>query len=404
MSQDIPEKLKMKKILISFLMAMLAGVLFSCAEEPAPDPVPDDKWLLISPSYASIYVGDEYVVSPKFSSEEAESLDYEWSVSDPEILSITEDNNTSVTVSGLKPGTATVKVECPGETKRLSGTFSLTVQEVPPAEPEPLRILAIGNSFSQDAVEQYLWNLFDEAGEEVIIGNMYIGGCSLERHWGNAQNNTADYEYRKVVNGSKTNTKGYTLERALADENWDYISVQQASDYSGMYDEYEPYLTDLVGYVRSKATNKNVKILFHQTWAYSKDSNHQSFPNYDKDQMKMYNGIVDAAKKVMEKGNVDILIPSGTAIQNGRTSYIGDEFDRDGYHLNEQYGRFTAACTWYQSLIGYENITVSALDNTFVPASVDDSQASVARNAAVYAVQKPYEVTDMSSFTAPSEE
>lgn len=112
MSQDIPKKRTMKKILISFLMAMLAGVLFSCAEEPAPDPVHNDKWLLISPSYASIYVGDEYVVSPKFSSEEAESLDYEWSVSDPEILSITEDNNTSVTVSGLKPGTATVKVEC----------------------------------------------------------------------------------------------------------------------------------------------------------------------------------------------------------------------------------------------------------------------------------------------------
>lgn len=151
----------------------------------------------------------------------------------------------------------------PGETKRLSGTFSLTVQEVPPAEPEPLRILAIGNSFSQDAVEQYLWNLFDEAGEEVIIGNMYIGGCSLERHWRNAQNNTADYEYRKVVNGSKTNTKGYTLERALADENWDYISLQQASDYSGMYDKYEPYLEDLIVYVREHATNPHMKLMFH---------------------------------------------------------------------------------------------------------------------------------------------
>ena len=356
MSQDIPEKLKMKKILISFLMAMLAGVLFSCAEEPAPDPVPDDKWLLISPSYASIYVGDEYVVSPKFSSEEAESLDYEWSVSDPEILSITEDNNTSVTVSGLKPGTATVKVECPGETKRLSGTFSLTVQEVPPAEPEPLRILAIGNSFSQDAVEQYLWNLFDEAGEEVIIGNMYIGGCSLERHWRNAQNNTADYEYRKVVNGSKTNTKGYTLERALADENWDYISLQQASDYSGMYDKYEPYLEDLIVYVREHATNPHMKLMFHQTWAYAQNSTHQAFTNYGKDQMVMYEGIVDASRRSMETHpELEILIPCGTTIQNGRTTSVGDNWNRDGYHV-------------------------------------------IARTAAHNAVLKPYEVTDMSEY------
>lgn len=392
MSQDIPEKLKMKKILISFLMAMLAGVLFSCAEEPAPDPVPDDKWLLISPSYASIYVGDEYVVSPKFSSEEAESLDYEWSVSDPEILSITEDNNTSVTVSGLKPGTATVKVECPGETKRLSGTFSLTVQEVPPAEPEPLRILAIGNSFSQDAVEQYLWNLFDEAGEEVIIGNMYIGGCSLERHWGNAQNNTADYEYRKVVNGSKTNTKGYTLERALADENWDYISLQQASDYSGMYDKYEPYLGNLIKYVQEHSSNPHMQLMFHQTWAYSKDSGHSAFPNYGKDQMVMYEGIVDASKRSMENhAEIKLLIPSGTAIQNGRTTSIGDEWDRDGYHLNTAYGRFAAACTWYETITGKDS-----RDNSWRPSSVSAEQAVIARTAAHNAVLNPYEVTDMS--------
>lgn len=392
MSQDIPEKLKMKKILISFLMAMLAGVLFSCAEEPAPDPVPDDKWLLISPSYASIYVGDEYVVSPKFSSEEAESLDYEWSVSDPEILSITEDNNTSVTVSGLKPGTATVKVECPGETKRLSGTFSLTVQEVPPAEPEPLRILAIGNSFSQDAVEQYLWNLFDEAGEEVIIGNMYIGGCSLERHWGNAQNNTADYEYRKVVNGSKTNTKGYTLERALADENWDYISLQQASDYSGMYDKYEPYLGNLIKYVQEHSSNPHMQLMFHQTWAYSKDSGHSAFPNYGKDQMVMYEGIVDASKRSMENhAEIKFLIPSGTAIQNGRTTSIGDEWDRDGYHLNTAYGRFAAACTWYETITGKDS-----RDNSWRPSSVSAEQAVIARTAAHNAVLNPYEVTDMS--------
>ena len=35
-----------------------------------------------------------------------------------------------------------------------------------------IRILAIGNSFSQDAVEQYLYELFDAAGIKVIIGNM----------------------------------------------------------------------------------------------------------------------------------------------------------------------------------------------------------------------------------------
>lgn len=35
-----------------------------------------------------------------------------------------------------------------------------------------IRILAIGNSFSQDAVEQYLYELFDAAEIKVVIGNI----------------------------------------------------------------------------------------------------------------------------------------------------------------------------------------------------------------------------------------
>ncbi|MCS2584840.1 hypothetical protein NXY00_19810 [Bacteroides sp. BFG-551] len=30
--------------------------------------------------------------------------------------------------------------------------------------------------------------------------------------------------------------------------------------------------------------------------------------------------------------DLSLLIPSGTAIQNGRTSFLGDAFNRDGYH------------------------------------------------------------------------
>lgn len=382
----------MKRTVVFLLAAVVAGIFTACAEKPVSNPVKSDKWLIISPSSVQLDVGDEYVITPTFSSEEAEALDYEWSVSDPSVLAITEDNNSSITVAGLKPGNATVSVACPGETKRLTGTMSFTVME---KEPEPLRILAIGNSFSQDAVEQYLWNLFNEAGVEVIIGNMYIGGCSLERHWTNVQNNTAGYEYRKVVNGSKTNTKNWSLEMALADENWDYISLQQASDYSGMYDKYEPYLGNLIDWVLENSSNPRMQLMFHQTWAYSKDSGHQAFPNYGKDQMVMYNGIVDAAEKTMANHpEIKLLIPSGTAIQNGRTSKkIGDEWDRDGYHLNTDYGRFAAACTWYETISGN-----NVLENDWRPPTVTNEEAEIARIAAHNAVLHPYEVTDMSDY------
>lgn len=45
-----------------------------------------------------------------------------------------------------------------------------------PVLPETVKILAIGNSFSADAVEQELYGLFEAVGQKVVIGNMYIGG------------------------------------------------------------------------------------------------------------------------------------------------------------------------------------------------------------------------------------
>ena len=50
-----------------------------------------------------------------------------------------------------------------------------------------VKILAVGNSFSTDAAESYVDDLAIADGLQLIIANMYIGGCSLERHWKNAE-------------------------------------------------------------------------------------------------------------------------------------------------------------------------------------------------------------------------
>ena len=90
-----------------------------------------------------------------------------------------------------------------------------------------VRILSIGNSFSQDAVEQYLHEIAAADGQDVIIGNMYIGGCSLAKHLVNAKENKPAYKYRKIgLDGKNVETKNFTLEQALADEQWDYVSFQ----------------------------------------------------------------------------------------------------------------------------------------------------------------------------------
>jgi hypothetical protein len=253
-----------------------------------------------------------------------------------------------------------------------------------------IRILAIGNSFSEDAIEQYLYELANANNQEMIIANMYIGGSSLEEHATNAQNNTASYSYRKIIKGQKNSTENYTIENAVRDEKWDYISFQQVSQLSGQLDSYFPYLTNLIDYVKQFTTNPDVKFILHQTWAYAAHSTHSGFPAYNNDQIKMYNAIVDATEKAAERANIDILIPSGTAIQNGRTSIIGDTFDRDGYHLETTYGRFTVACTWYEVLTGEEVVS-----NSYTLSSITATKADIAKNAANLAVKKPKVITSM---------
>lgn len=87
-----------------------------------------------------------------------------------------------------------------------------------------------------------------------------------------------------------------SLEMVLADEDWDYVSLQQASTFSGMYETYEASLPELIEYVKARLPKKT-KLMLHQTWAYASTSNHGGFKNYNRDQLTMYHAIVDAVKK-----------------------------------------------------------------------------------------------------------
>jgi hypothetical protein len=261
-------------------------------------------------------------------------------------------------------------------------------------EAETIRILAIGNSFSEDAVEQYLYELGASGGIDFIIGNMFIGGCTLETHRNNAGNDSAAYDYRKIVNGVKTSRAGTTLEYGIKDEPWDYISFQQASPYSGQYSTYFPYLPELLTYVKTKVSNPNVKYMLHQTWAYAQTSTHWAFDNYDRNQLTMYSAILGVMSRLKEDvPDISFIIPSGGAIQNGRTSAIGDNFCRDGHHLDLTCGRYTVACTWFEKITG-----ISVVGNEAIPSEMNDFQVRIAQNAAHFAVLKPEEITAMEEF------
>ncbi|MCC2600188.1 DUF4886 domain-containing protein [Sphingobacterium sp. FBM7-1] len=251
-----------------------------------------------------------------------------------------------------------------------------------------VKILAIGNSFSEDAIENYLYDLATSTDKKTIIANLYIGGAPLSLHLKNVNEDANKYRYRKTgLDGKKNTTQAVSISHTLSDENWDYISFQQASPLSGKYDVIMESLPQLVNYVREKV-DAETQFVYHQTWAYQHDSDHKGFANYNRDQLTMYKAIVDVSKKVSKLGDFKYIIPAGTAIQNARTSSMGDTFTRDGYHLHLDYGRFTAACTWYEKIFGKD-----VRKNSYKPEKVTELQAKIAKEAAHKAVKKPYKVS-----------
>lgn len=251
-----------------------------------------------------------------------------------------------------------------------------------------LKILTIGNSFSDDSME-YVAKIAQSLGvEKVKLGNLYIGGCSLQTHFENAKENKSAYDYRTNEGDGWTTKSNSKMDDAILSENWDFISLQQASGSSGVADSYEPYLTDLIEHIQGIA-DENSRIVWNMTWAYQQDSTHAEYYKYECDQTKMYEAIKNAVhEKVETHKEIELVIPTGTSIQNARTSYIGDNLTRDGYHLTMDVGRYIAGLTFVKKLAGLDIDEVP-----FSPESVDEDLKKVCIESVNNALKNPFDVT-----------
>ena len=262
----------------------------------------------------------------------------------------------------------------------------------PLQQKKDISILAIGNSFSVDGM-QYLFHILKDAGaEEVVLGNLYIGGCTLEKHAGNFASNSAAYTYYKNTAGEWTSTASFKPLDALDEREWDIITLQQASGQSGVQGSYSPYLDNLLAILKEHCPKS--RLYWHMTWAYQGNSTHSAFPNYGSSQATMYSAILSAVKDVvLQRADFEGIIPSGTAIQNIRTSLYGDNVTRDGYHLSYDVGRFTASLVWAGALFGadIEKITWHPTQYSYTQTQLD-----AIREAAANAVKEPFKVTESS--------
>lgn len=271
----------------------------------------------------------------------------------------------------------------------------------PLCDGKTLKLLAITSSFGLNTTEHLYAVAKAEGCENIIVGRLYYSGCTLKMHDEYAKNNSAVYQYTKFKDDERTVMENVTMEYGIREEDWDIIFIQQGAEQAGRIETYGDYLDSVMAYVNTKKRNADVPYVWNMTWAFQHDNTRNVFINtYKNDQMTMYNMILDCTKqKIVGRTDIAAIIPSGTAIQNARTSYFGDTLTKDTLHLNNL-GRVIAAYTVW-AILTDKPLTdinlgpVNSYDLTTM-LELSDSDRQVILEAVNNAIKTPFAVTPSS--------
>ena len=210
------------------------------------------------------------------------------------------------------------------------------------------KILFISNSFGEDAT-RYLYGIARAAKEDVKVVTLYIGGCSLYRHYRNMLSEEKAYDF--LLNGVRSGLS-VSLKQALLSDEWDFVTLQQCSPKSGEEESYFPYITELAAYVRKMAPA--AKLYVHETWSFA-----EGCARFDLTPFKARGEMIPAIKKAYKNAEkaikADGIIPSLDAM-NELYSEIGDKAYRDGFHCSLGVGRYMLGCLCYITFFGKDII------------------------------------------------
>lgn len=259
-------------------------------------------------------------------------------------------------------------------------------------EIKDIKILTIGNSFGVDTSE-YVADIATALGaERVKIGVLYIGGCSINRHYVNAMNDLPAYKYYVNNGDGWSATEGKRISEAIKENEWDYISIQHGTGDGSRYTLPESYvnLEPLIEYVRDIAP-ESAKIAFNMAWVMEPYSTHPEICSYGGDQRLMYERLAELTGTVVRGARgLDIVSPAGTAIQNARGTELDGRLSRDGFHLSLEHGRYIAGLTFLKALTG-----ASIDDLKWTPSGVTEGERDIAVRCAKMAVVSPFKVSEI---------
>ena len=288
-----------------------------------------------------------------------------------------------------------------------------------------LKILMIGNSFSQ-SVLTYLPKIAAAAPDcKLKLGQAMIGGCTFEYHCKVFRRAEQDPTYRPYWTNLKLNPKQpknhqANLKELLTADQWNIVTIQQGSHQSWKAETFGADADELIGIVRKYAPQ--AEIVVHQTWAYRSDDPRiaPKNPTWKISQKEMYNRLTANYTQLAKRYHFRI-IPVGFAIELSRektpvkfrqydppildtlhfpdlpnqagdvvgnihwrkSAKTGDmEIRRDTFHLNCR-GKYLQACTWFLFLFDKK-----AEDVKFIPDDIGNKDARFLLQCAEEAVAR----------------
>ena len=264
-------------------------------------------------------------------------------------------------------------------------------------DPDGLKILCIGNSYSKDTTNFVPEILKDLGIRNFRLVHLYIANCSAMRHYANLigdptiypEKGVQNYQYR-LHDGTKwTQINDYPSKDAIQSDNWDFILISHNSK-----EIINPNL-DEVGYYKKvvgevKKYQPDATYIWNMTWAGS-----ESYTGNK--QMEKYNEIVGYTPIYYSMGgDVSYFVPVGTAIQNARSSYLGDTMNRDGAHLSYGVGSYTAGLTFVGTVTGLDISKVEwrPTEDTATSDPITEDEQKIAIESAINALKTPLAVTE----------
>lgn len=229
--------------------------------------------------------------------------------------------------------------------------------EIPEAEDGVIRVLAIGNSYSSDAMH-YTQRIAAGLGINAEFYNLYYGGCTIETHYNFYNNNSAEYIFYK--DQSQYVSEKVTMKSVLEATSYDYVTFQQGSWASDNYSSYAR-LDELMEVVRGY--QPDAEFMIHQTWGYCSEracnGNGTSSGKGYSSSADMWTAVEECYARAAEDNGELTIIKSGRAVETAKTEYdYTDDYAKSASiysdfnsHLSDK-GDYLAGCVWIETIFG----------------------------------------------------